>query len=172
MTPDMVPHVAQRLLELHGLWQAGWRFTLDSAVRRAGVCRYRRKVVSLSRHYVELNLKERENDVIDTILHEIAHAIAGSGHGHDDHWKDCCLIVGAKPVRCYDAGVVVMPKEKWAATCDGCGHIYRRHRKLKLGRSLYCTKCGPDIGRLTYVDTTVLPSPTGATTSSFPTTLR
>ena len=42
----------------------------------------------------------REHDpdeVRDTILHEIAHALVGPGHGHDAVWKAKCVEVGAKP---------------------------------------------------------------------------
>jgi hypothetical protein len=52
---------------------------MDSAVRRFGTCRYSRKLITLSRQLIELNDQAR---VLDTILHEIAHALAGPKTGH------------------------------------------------------------------------------------------
>ena len=86
MTTDDIPHLAQYLLEKHSLAQLGWTFQWDSAKRRAGACKYSRKTITISRHYVALNLSERPDDVIDTILHEIAHALAGWSAGHGPKW--------------------------------------------------------------------------------------
>lgn len=43
---------------------------------------------------------EKNSECIkDTVLHEIAHAIAGGQHHHDNYWKACCQKIGAKPSR-------------------------------------------------------------------------
>ena len=55
MLPSDVPHIAAHLLEQYGLARQGWTFRWDSARRRAGCCRYDRKVISLSRHYAAMN---------------------------------------------------------------------------------------------------------------------
>lgn len=97
--------LAVGLMRQHGL--NGWTFEFDNAKRRAGVCRYRCKVISLSRHYVRLNADNYE-DIRDTILHEIAHAIAGFKAAHGPAWKAVCRRIGAKPERCYDSSKVIM----------------------------------------------------------------
>lgn len=112
-----------------------WSFKFDNAKRRAGCCKYRYKIISLSRYYVDMN---DYDEIIDTILHEIAHAIVGPGNGHGPKWVEACLVVGAKPVRCYDSSVVKMPKGRWTATCI-CPIIYHRHRKPKY--KYHCRKC-------------------------------
>ena len=53
--------MAEELLEEHGL--AGWRVQLDSAKRRAGVCRFTDRVIGLSGPITELH---SEAEVIDT----------------------------------------------------------------------------------------------------------
>lgn len=151
MTTNDVPHIASYLLGKHGLTQDGWSFRWDNARRRAGCCWHSRKVISLSRHYVGLNIVDRFDDIVDTILHEIAHALVGPGIGHGQQWKEACIKIGAAPIRICSAEVV-LPTGKYKAQCLCCGKEYRRHKphRSKNGSYLYCTKCGPDHGRLEF----------------------
>lgn len=108
-TTDPVLHytmLARSLMDQHGL--ADWTFKLDRAKRRAGCCKYERKVLTLSYHYVTRNL-DKPDDIRDTILHEIAHALAGPNVGRGDAWKAICVQIGARPQRCYDSQVIDMP---------------------------------------------------------------
>lgn len=139
--------LAVGLMRQHGL--ESWTFEFDNAKRRAGVCRYRCKLISLSRHYVRLNADNYE-DIRDTILHEIAHALAGFKAAHGPAWKAVCRRIGAKPERCYDSSKVVMPKGSLQATCGGCLTVFTRHKAVRKGSWRYCVKCGKDKGRLTF----------------------
>lgn len=69
MNPSEAVQFAQELLSEYGLH--GWRVDLDGAVRRFGCCHYSRKLITLSYQLVRMN---SETDVLDTILHEIAHS--------------------------------------------------------------------------------------------------
>lgn len=171
MTVQDIPHVAEYLLKKHGLADKGWNFAWDNARRRAGCCSYSTKTIRLSRHYVELNVAERLDDVIDTILHEIAHALTPGKH-HGPEWRAACEQVGARPERCYDAKVVSMPKGRFVAACPGCGKKFYRHRIMKPGRWRYCLACGPDRGRLEYRDSTTTPVPDGLAAPLTPKKLR
>lgn len=136
--------VARNLMNAHGLHD--WQFKFDKAKRRAGVCKHSKKVISLSLHYVT---KNPEDEIRDTILHEIAHALAGPGEGHGLIWKSICIRIGAKPIRCYSAQVV-MPEGRWKATCPNCQRIFKRHRRSRF-RRYYCPSCGREKGQLTFV---------------------
>lgn len=125
------------LLEKHGLKDKGWKFQLDRSVRRFGVCMYGNKTISLSRRLVSLN---KEEEVIDTILHEIAHALAGHEAGHGPIWKQKCIEIGARPVRCYNSKNVVTPTPKYVAICEDCKQEFHRNRKPCNSRFYYC-KC-------------------------------
>src|ERR1700760_1168305 len=87
----------------HGL--VGWTFRFDNARRRFGSCRYGSKLITLSRPLVYLNDVEQ---VRDTILHEIAHALA-PGDKHGPRWRAACVKVGAIPKRCYTDDAVRSP---------------------------------------------------------------
>ncbi len=147
--PDKVfSHEAVELLALGYMAHyklADWAFAYDRAATRAGCCHYGRKLITLSYEYVRLN---SDADITDTILHEIAHALAGPAAGHGQAWMAICVLIGAKPVQCYNSTVIDMPKGKYVAVC-GCGLKFHRHRKPK--RQRYCRACGPVNGLLNFV---------------------
>lgn len=43
--------------------------------------------------------EKNEECIKDTVLHEIAHAIAGGKHHHDNVWVACCNKIGCEPSR-------------------------------------------------------------------------
>lgn len=136
--------LARNAMNNHGLTY--WIFQFDRAKRRAGYCNYTRKTISLSYHYTQRN---NLPEIMDTILHEIAHALAGPGNGHNAVWKAVCVRIGAKPQRCYPNSVD-MPKGRWKAKCNSCQKEFSKHRKPKLLVGRYCTACGPQKGSLVY----------------------
>ena len=67
----------------HGLH--GWAFRFNRCKQAMGLCVYHRRSIELSIYFVERDNPVEE--IRDTILHEIAHALVGPGHGHDKVWK-------------------------------------------------------------------------------------
>ena len=119
------------LMSRHGL--AGWSFAWDDSTVRFGVCKYRTKTIGLSRRLVELN---GEEEVRNTIVHEIAHALApGSGHGRA--WKRKALEIGARPERCYAAKDVKAPTRKFTGRCPSCALTVARDRRTRCA----CRRC-------------------------------
>ena len=140
--------MALELMAKHGLH--GWSFRFNRCKQTMGLCVYHRKTIELSIYFVERDNPVEE--VRDTILHEIAHALVGPGHGHDKVWKRKCIEIGARPQRCGQAD---MPEGRWQARCGGCGKPFLRHRKPKRGSRWYFPVCGPECGRLTWRETPV-----------------
>ena len=136
--------IARQLMNQHGL--TDWTFRFDHARRRFGSCQPRRRWITLS---APLTLLNNEEEVRDTILHEIAHALVGPGHGHDAVWKAKCVEVGARPERCYGEQVA-MPKGQWRATCGGCGREHDRHRRPNRLTGWHCRGCGKERGALVW----------------------
>jgi predicted SprT family Zn-dependent metalloprotease len=135
--------LAAGLLDAFGL--RDWRFAYNRRKREMGLCLFDARIIALSVHFVEMN---DDHFIRDTLLHEIAHALVGPGHGHDAVWKSKCREVGARPERlCHEA---IMPTGRWQAYCAGCGMLHHRHRKPKRMIGWHCRYCGPVRGRLTW----------------------
>lgn len=85
--------LARQTLDAHGLH--GWKAVIDTRPRkRLGQCRYRNREIGISAYHVTYHSDE---DVRDTILHEIAHALVGPGHGHGPVWKAKARALGIRP---------------------------------------------------------------------------
>lgn len=125
---------ARALLDQHGL--SDWIFLWSSAKRRYGVCRYRAKEIAISIELARLNPIEK---TIDTILHEIAHALTPKT-GHGPAWKKKCLEIGALPNRCYDTEKVITPRHQWTGRCPSCGTEVSRHKRRKIACRRCCMK--------------------------------
>jgi len=128
------------------LFTAGWQFGWNRRKRSLGLCRYHEKRIELSTYFVGAN---GEAEVRETILHEIAHALAGEKAGHGPKWKAMCLRVGCKPERC-DKGGAVMPRGRWQAACPTCGKEYWRHRRPARRAHYWCRACGPERGPVEF----------------------
>jgi hypothetical protein len=75
----------------HGLtgWSIRWNQNPES--RFLGLCSYKDKCIILSAHHVDIH---PDPDVINTIHHEVAHAVVGPFHGHDAVWAAKAREVG------------------------------------------------------------------------------
>ena len=127
--------LAISLMTEHGIVERGWRFEFDNAKKRFGCCRYGSKRITLSVHLTELNGVE---NVKDTILHEIAHALCPR-QGHNYVWKRKALEIGCNGNRCYSSDEVETVKGNYSATCVGCNKVYSRFRRPKFSSS--CKRC-------------------------------
>jgi SprT protein len=130
--------LADDLMRLHKL-SPKWSFKFDRSKVSFGKCHYAKKQISLSQHLVELN---DENEVRDTILHEIAHALAPRGAGHGPVWKSVAESIGCNGHRCFGSEVI-RPAPKFKGTCPTCKLVIFRHRRMELA----CAKCSPVFNR-------------------------
>ena len=75
----------------HGLndWQV--RLNQNAESRFLGLCSYRDKSIILSSHHIDIHPTP---DVINTIRHEIAHALVGPNQGHNDVWATKAREIG------------------------------------------------------------------------------
>lgn len=69
-------------LDSFGLKDWHVRMTMDVNAPFLGMCMYKDKAIILNAHHVDMH---PQAEIIDTILHEIAHALTPN-HGHDSVW--------------------------------------------------------------------------------------
>ena len=130
-----IQQFAMEQMEKWGLIEENWTFVWDNrAVRRYGQCRYRQREIGVTKKLALINTIEESKDVV---LHEIAHALTGRGHGHDAVWKRMCVKVGARPERCYKSkdrgGNVNTLEGKYKVVHKDTGEVYSTyHRKPKI----------------------------------------
>ena len=130
--------LARDLLKRHDLHD--WQFAYDHARRRFGRCDYTHQRITLSRTLTFLNPIEQ---VRDTILHEIAHALT-PGAKHGPRWRAKCREIGAQPVRCFNDDEVATPARRAARYlfgCPRCDWWVERHRRANRRSRYVCTRC-------------------------------
>ena len=141
MSLTEIATLGKRLIREHednsGL-KAGWQFAFDLAPARGGSCRYSDQQITLSVTYC---LKASKAEIVDTILHEIAHAIVGPKHGHDSTWKAAARQIGCTAERCHR---IQHTPPRWHGQC-GCGQQWERQRLSQRIRTSRCGKCKGNI---------------------------
>ena len=139
-----VETLARRLLAHHqaasGLG-AEWTFGFDLSTVRGGVCRHEEQRIDLSVTFCQ---RATRAEIEDTLLHEIAHAIVGYEHRHDDVWKAKAREIGCTAERCHQ---VTHTLARWVGEC-GCGKRWFRQRLSRTLRyGALCPRCG---GRIAW----------------------
>ena len=131
---DRVRVWAEALINQH--LDSSWTFAFDHAKVRAGLCDFTRKRITVSR-YLAARFDDEEN--YQTLLHEVAHALAGPKEGHNRRWLSIARELG------YTGGVrhtgeTARELAAWVGMCPA-GHTVYRHRKPS--RATSCLKCSP-----------------------------
>lgn len=139
MNLHQASHLARTLLNQYGLLD--WAFDYSKKTSNLGHCSYQEKTIYLSAPYTYTGDEQR---VKNTILHEIAHALVGSGHHHDDVWRRKALEIGCngQPQTTVNHE---MPQMRYNLTCPIHGIV---HQMSKMTRANYvCRKCKSVLSR-------------------------
>lgn len=124
-TRDGLHKYAGRIMREHGL--STWKLKIGTAKRIAGTCYSGRRQITLSHTLLSQWPVE---EIRDTILHEIAHALTPHDVGHGKAWKAKCVEIGANPTRTYHDSLP-QPDGNWIQSCecnDNRGVVVRRSR--------------------------------------------
>lgn len=146
MSPIEATNIANTLLRVHGLTAKGWQFEIHHSSKRVcGKCIFRayppKKKVVLYRTYLKHN---PDDQIINTIKHEIAHALAyekygRAGGGHGAAWREMCAVVGIKPERLnYNAKRL---EKRYIAICGHCGRQFQLDKRPSSRRRYNCRAC-------------------------------
>ena len=128
-----VEQQARAMLEFHGL-AGSWSFGWDRAKTRFGQCDHQHHRITLSRYLCE---EGTTTAVEQVLLHEIAHALAGSRAGHGAKWRSIASSIGYLGGRTHSASLD-KGHARWTGSCPG-GHEIMRYRKP--GKPVSCAKC-------------------------------
>lgn len=125
--------------DLLNYYVSSYTFGFDKAQRRFGYCvsRDNHAFLSFSKTLTELNSEEQ---FIDTVLHEIAHALTPKAH-HGREWKHVAIAIGCNGSRCY-SGEVVQAPAKFVGKCPVCPKTIHRLRRGRLACKTCCDKNG------------------------------
>lgn len=123
---------AAALIDLH--LDRSWSFAFDNAKTRAGLCNYTHKRISVSKY---LAARYEDDEIHQVLLHEVAHAMAGTRAGHGPRWKAIAADLGYEGKRLHD-GAIANEFAPWVGTCPA-GHEHFRYRQPT--RALACGKC-------------------------------
>ncbi len=138
-TMQQVQDHAAQLLERHlntGTLATRWRFRFETTTGRAGICRHDTRTIAFSVSYV---LRASWDDIRDTLLHEIAHAIVGPGHGHDAVWQTTVRRIGCTARRC---STVTHSLKRWIGECPRCRDRWFRQRlTARVRQRSICPRC-------------------------------
>ena len=128
--------LAVRLIKTHRLKH--WEFKFDHSTRRAGCCNYRDKLISIS---FELARNASDENIRDTILHEIAHALVGKKHNHDPVWEAKAKEIGCSGERTHR---LIFSPPRYHVSCENrCWKQTAERRNPRL----VCRTCG---GKVVY----------------------
>jgi predicted SprT family Zn-dependent metalloprotease len=110
----------------------GWRAEISNRMTSVlGKCNYTRKKLVLSAKFITEN---NEAAVLDTIRHEIAHALAGSAAEHGPKWKEKCVLVGCRPQQ-YCSRELINITYKWQLAYLLEGVVVKRFESFTNRRS-------------------------------------
>lgn len=123
---------ANALITLH--LDPSWSFGFDNAKTRAGLCSYTNKRITVSRY---LASRYEDDEIHQVLLHEVAHALAGTRAGHGVQWKIVAADLGYVGKRLHD-GTIANDLAPWVGTCP-VGHVHYRYKRPT--RPLACGKC-------------------------------
>lgn len=132
----IVTKYAKDMMYAHQLHE--WTFKYNKRTNVCGLCYDDTKEIQLSQHYVSDPLVPL-TVIFDTVLHEIAHALAGWEAAHGPKWKETALRIGCSGLICNPVWFGLAPKYHLACPC-GKVHFARHRRPIK--RQYSCQQCG------------------------------
>jgi predicted SprT family Zn-dependent metalloprotease len=124
----------------HHITESGWSFGFDHAKMRAGLCDFKKKRISVSRY---LAARYDDDEVRQILLHEIAHALAGSRAGHGPKWRTIAKQIGYDGKRTHD-GSAANDLAPIVGYCPA-GHEFFRFKRAT--RPLSCGRCSRGFNR-------------------------
>lgn len=116
MTRKEVYDFARSSLTQFGL--DNWKLRISAQLgggKFLSLCSHKDSTIYINANAIDIHPK---NEIVNTVLHEIAHAIVGPNHGHDDIWK-----AKAREIGCDNTGLCGLSLNPIAIDAIRSGHI-------------------------------------------------
>jgi predicted SprT family Zn-dependent metalloprotease len=134
MTETQALNITRKMLDENGLWD--WRVILFNSKTTAGDCYAPTRTIRLSRPSLRAM---HISSSMDTIIHEVAHAVVGPGHAHDRVWRAKAIQLGGSGATTAKHETLVHPeilRGDYHGFCpeEGCTSSVYFHRKPRIHR--------------------------------------
>lgn len=150
-------YVSERIQELsqeHGFnYDLLYSNRLSKCLAKVKELRYsNRHIITFNNNYIIACVKNNELDHLeDTILHEVAHILAGGNHHHDYVWKRKCIEIGGSAERlASNTQFYKDTKKKYIYECPHCHKITKTTVKYRTNRA--CGQCCNKYNNGKYTD--------------------
>ena len=140
--------ITNDMLVKHNL--TDWKFIWNNrtTTKTFGICKYRLKEIHLNKKFA---LVEKTQEVIDTIIHEIAHALT-KGDGHGERWRAKCRELGCKDEQFANTDKETLNKlARYRGVCPTCGHEIFTSRKTDIIHIQCSNKEYRETGKTNYM---------------------
>lgn len=141
---DRILALSEALMAQH-LDVTKWQFRWDNAKRRAGLCNYRDRVISISTYHAQVHPID---ETLQVVLHEIAHALCGKEAGHTKVWLATAKSIGYRAER-FTGKEIAENFAPWVGYCPA-GHEHFRYRKPT--RQLSCALCSKTFSKANLIE--------------------
>lgn len=125
---------AEALISLH--LDETWSFGFDNAKKRAGLCNFSRRRITVSRY---LAARYGDDEIHQILLHEVAHALAGPGAAHGPTWKRTARELGYVGSRLHN-GRVADELAPWVGECPSGHRLFRYRRPTRRSSCGECSR--------------------------------
>lgn len=113
-----------------------WTFGFDHAKRRAGLCNYTERRITVSRYLAE---RFDDDEIHQVLLHEVAHAMAGPHAKHGPAWKSIARELGYVGGTTHD-GEIAHERAPWVGECPAGHEHYRFRRPSRISSCANCAR--------------------------------
>ena len=129
---DEFPQYERKLAMVHFSFSGRMTRAAGNARPHLGLIRFSSKIWSIESNSVE--------EFKNTVLHEVAHILAGAGQGHNSKWRRIAIEIGCTGERCHRLATPPRkPRQEWP--CRVCGSPLtlgpRQIQSAKAGRRSY-----------------------------------
>ena len=130
---------ARDTMREHGL--TGWRLVVNNRAKsRAGLCHYTKRTIEVANFILD---NASDAMFINTVTHEVAHAVCGYAAAHGPEWQRCHRAMGGDGKRCVSLPDGVKPAARYTGVCPACEtrtNAERLGARMKSG-AIACSKC-------------------------------